>query len=114
MTESAALLAAIIANPGEDTPRLAYADWLDENGEPARARCIRLQYESEKLPPIGAKASKAKKEEEALLKKHGKKWVGEIAKLVERYVFRRGFVEYIRVTVANFLKHGGKLFELAP
>jgi uncharacterized protein (TIGR02996 family) len=114
MAENAALFAAIIANPAEDTPRLAYADWLDENGDPARARFIRLQYEIEKLPPIGAKASKAKKEEEALLKKHGKKWAGEIATLVERYKFRRGFVEYVRVTATNFLKHGKRLFELAP
>src|SRR5437764_12652126 len=58
MAENPALFAAIIANPGEDTPRLAYADWLDENGEEPRARFIRLQYEIEKLPPIGLKTSK--------------------------------------------------------
>jgi uncharacterized protein (TIGR02996 family) len=114
MAENPALLAAIIANPAEDTPRLAYADWLDENGDPTRARFIRLQYEIEKLPPIGAKASKAKKEEEALLKKHQKKWAGEIAGLAGGYRFRRGFVEMVRVSVANFLKHGKRLFELAP
>ena len=114
MPENAALFAAIIANPREDTPRLAYADWLDENGDEARARFIRLQYEIEKLPPIGPKASKAKKEEEALLKKHGHKWAGEITELVGYYRFRRGFVELVRVTAASFIKHGGRLFELAP
>jgi hypothetical protein len=31
MTDEAALLAAILADPGEDLHRLAYADWLDEN-----------------------------------------------------------------------------------
>src|SRR5215216_6655639 len=41
--ENPALLAAIIAHPDEDTPRLMYADWLDENGDPARAEFIRLQ-----------------------------------------------------------------------
>jgi uncharacterized protein (TIGR02996 family) len=28
--DDAALLAAICAEPDDDTPRLAYADWLDE------------------------------------------------------------------------------------
>ena len=43
MTDRDALLAAITANPDEDTPRLIYADWLQENGEPDRAEFIRLQ-----------------------------------------------------------------------
>jgi uncharacterized protein (TIGR02996 family) len=114
VAENPALFAAILKNPREDTPRLAYADWLDENGDPSRARFIRLQYEIEKLPPIGPKASKAKKEEEALLKKHEKEWAGEIAGLVGKYKFRRGFVEFVRLGAADFLKHGGRLFELAP
>jgi uncharacterized protein (TIGR02996 family) len=48
MSEQAALLAAIVAYPDEDTPRLIYADWLDENGEPARAEFIRLQVDLER------------------------------------------------------------------
>jgi uncharacterized protein (TIGR02996 family) len=43
MLDRDALLAAITANPDEDTPRLVYADWLQENGEEARAEFIRLQ-----------------------------------------------------------------------
>jgi uncharacterized protein (TIGR02996 family) len=38
-----ALEAAVIANAEDDTPRLAYADWLDENGDPDRAAFIRTQ-----------------------------------------------------------------------
>ena len=114
MIENPALFAAIIANPCEDTPRLAYADWLDESGDTDRARFIRLQHEIEKLPPIGPKASKAKKEEAALLEKHEKEWAGEIAELAALCRFRRGFVEFVRVTAAGFLKHGNRLFELAP
>ncbi len=41
MTDGEALLATIIAKPDEDTPRLVYADWLDENGQPERANAIR-------------------------------------------------------------------------
>ncbi|HJZ54540.1 MAG TPA: TIGR02996 domain-containing protein, partial [Gemmataceae bacterium] len=32
MTDCDALLKAICAHPDEDTPRLAFADWLDEQG----------------------------------------------------------------------------------
>ena len=38
-----ALLNMILANPDDDTPRLIYADWLEENGEPDRADWIRYQ-----------------------------------------------------------------------
>jgi uncharacterized protein (TIGR02996 family) len=31
-TALSALYAAILAHPEEDTPRLMYADWLDEQG----------------------------------------------------------------------------------
>jgi uncharacterized protein (TIGR02996 family) len=49
MGTEAALLRAIRANPDEDTPRLAYADWLDEHDQPERAEFIRVQVQ---LAPI--------------------------------------------------------------
>ena len=33
MDDRRALMAAILANPDEDTPRLALADWLQEHGD---------------------------------------------------------------------------------
>jgi uncharacterized protein (TIGR02996 family) len=38
-------LADILANPEDDTPRLVYADWLDEHGAEERADLIRVQCE---------------------------------------------------------------------
>ena len=43
MTDRAALLAAVLAAPEDDAPRLVYADWLDEHGEGERAELIRVQ-----------------------------------------------------------------------
>src|SRR5262249_54353685 len=40
-----AFLDAIIEDPEDDTPRLVYADWLDDQGEAERAELIRLQYD---------------------------------------------------------------------
>jgi uncharacterized protein (TIGR02996 family) len=51
MSDEAALLSAIIHHPDEDTPRLAYADWLDENDDPDRAEFIRVQIRLADMPP---------------------------------------------------------------
>ena len=40
MHTEAELLAAIDANPDDDAPRLAHADWLQANGDQARAELI--------------------------------------------------------------------------
>lgn len=41
--DEAALFAAVLAEPEDDTPRLVYADWLDEHGRTDRADLIRVQ-----------------------------------------------------------------------
>jgi uncharacterized protein (TIGR02996 family) len=51
MSDEDALLAAIIAHPDEDTPRLVYADWLQEHGNPDRAEFIRVQCRLAALVP---------------------------------------------------------------
>src|SRR3954463_15201453 len=43
MTSEEAFVQAILADPEDDTPRLVFADWLDEHGQHARAEFIRLQ-----------------------------------------------------------------------
>ena len=50
MSDEAAFLAAIRAEPDEDGPRLRYADWLEENGDPDRSAFIRLQCAAARLP----------------------------------------------------------------
>jgi uncharacterized protein (TIGR02996 family) len=45
MHDRDALLRAVVANPDDDAPRLVYADWLDEHGDPDRAEFIRIQIE---------------------------------------------------------------------
>jgi uncharacterized protein (TIGR02996 family) len=43
MPDRDSFLAAIASNPDDDLPRLVFADWLDENGDPDRAAFIRTQ-----------------------------------------------------------------------
>jgi uncharacterized protein (TIGR02996 family) len=49
-SDEAALLQAVIATPDDDLPRLVYADWLDERGDP-RGEYIRLQVEITRAAP---------------------------------------------------------------
>ncbi len=51
MPDAESFIAAIAANPPDDLPRLVYADWLDENGDPARAAFIRDHVALAKLRP---------------------------------------------------------------
>jgi uncharacterized protein (TIGR02996 family) len=46
MPDRESFVAAIAAAPDDDLPRLVFADWLDEHGEPDRAEFIRLQIQS--------------------------------------------------------------------
>ncbi|MDY3551208.1 TIGR02996 domain-containing protein [Gemmata sp. JC717] len=45
-----ALLDAIFDAPDDDTPRLVYADWLQEHGQEAHAQFIRLQCAAARYP----------------------------------------------------------------
>ena len=48
MSDESAFLAQILSNPADDAPRLVYADWLEERGDPvslAKGRFLRLECE---------------------------------------------------------------------
>ena len=65
-----ALLKAIVANPEEDTPRLVYADYLQENGDDERAEFIRVQVQLSRTeyPDLRARES-------ALLAANHERWL---------------------------------------
>jgi uncharacterized protein (TIGR02996 family) len=44
------MLRAVLVAPEDDAPRLVYADWLDEHGEPERAEFIRVQIRLARWP----------------------------------------------------------------
>jgi uncharacterized protein (TIGR02996 family) len=51
MTDRDALYRSILAHPADDTPRLVYADWLEENGRAEEAEFIRLECRLEVIAP---------------------------------------------------------------
>jgi uncharacterized protein (TIGR02996 family) len=50
MTDHDAFLATICENPDDDTPRLVFADWLDERDQPDFAAFLRAQIELDRTP----------------------------------------------------------------
>jgi uncharacterized protein (TIGR02996 family) len=82
MTDRDALLSAIREHPDEDTPRLMYADFLDEVGgdaNAARAEFIRIQCELALLSLNDVKRPTLEAREGKLLKKFGQSWKKEAA-----------------------------------
>lgn len=55
MTTRDLMLAAVVASPDDDLPRLVMADHLDESGEAEYAEFVRVQVELAKVPEPGYK-----------------------------------------------------------
>jgi uncharacterized protein (TIGR02996 family) len=103
MTHDEAFLQAIIENPDDDTPRLVYADWLDEHGQEERAEFIRVQCELARLTSDDPRRPKLKTRERELLNEHQREWAGPLGRWAYPNEFRRGFVEAITIRPAVFL-----------
>ncbi len=91
------LLRAVCESPDDDTPRLVFADWLDENGESERAEFIRVQIA---IAP-GEPDPKAIARADSLLGRHKRQWAAELPThmgWVWGKSWSRGFVEALLVT----------------
>ncbi|MFO0798339.1 MAG: TIGR02996 domain-containing protein [Gemmataceae bacterium] len=113
MTDEAALLAAVVAAPEADTPRLVLADWYDEHDDPDRAEFIRLQVRHSRLAPDEDGRPLEVRANE-LLGRNEERWVGPVRHLVLTQQFRRGFIEVVGVQAETFLAHAVDLFDAAP
>jgi uncharacterized protein (TIGR02996 family) len=114
MTHHEAFLQAISETPDDDTPRLVYADWLEENGDGDRAEFIRVQVQLACRAEDDPRRPALKLRERALLTRHEATWAGPFRGRVESWQFRRGFVEQITTGAAKFLTQTEHLFRLAP
>src|SRR3954454_3163332 len=87
-------LADVVERPDDDTPRLVFADWLDDNGQGERAEFIRVQIERARLPKWDGAQVRLRAREAALLARNGAAWRAALPKCegVQWGGFRRGFV----------------------
>src|SRR4051812_31952597 len=89
-------LREICEHPDDDAPRLIYADWLDENGQPDRAEFIRVQIELAGPPGENTKKRRNHLERRVrqLWKKHGKTWSKQPGSIDNLDCWERGFSAY--------------------
>src|SRR5438552_1311228 len=128
MTPEEAFLCDICEHPDDDSPRLIYADWLEEHGQRDLAEFIRLQCQLDdgtgwwNHSPDPSYTAR----ERELLESHRDQFLGPLAPVLNNanlstdldryppYLFHRGFVEYAYLTAEDLWEHGDTLFRLAP
>jgi uncharacterized protein (TIGR02996 family) len=113
MSDEKALLAAIWEHPHEDTPRLMYADWLQENDQTERARFIRLQCEITRVNDGDSQLAELKKREAGLWNAHRRTYRQGLPDRLRSYPFSRGFVAPLLEGVSGH-KFFHTFFELLP
>lgn len=99
-----------LAADTDDTSRLAYADWLDENGDPARAEFVRAQTNLAKwidsVPPgtaLPPDYQRLKFLADRLLEENLVYWIPprirNIAGGMIKFVHRRGFIDSAEISL---------------
>lgn len=134
----AGLLAAVVAEPGSDLPRLVYADFLEDRdgpGDRARAEFVRVQCAAEKVRAaclcgdcVRRRGSGQHHNGRCALDRDHRHLRRRERELLERnprwYVLPpggpittelcRGFVESVRLPLAVWLEHGPEMVRAAP
>lgn len=106
----ATLLKAVIDDPDDMTPRLALADlWGGDRGA-----FIRAQIEQSNAMRTGRRFSESAIRAYQLSQGNTKRWAGPIADRVHEVRFVRGFVEWIVVDAAAFVRDWKELLAMAP
>ncbi len=121
MSTGAALLQAILDDPDSDTPRLVYADWLDEHDQPIRAEFIRLQidiaHKQATLPRVmlNRHVDLFRRNQE-LIDNHREELLGPLVALPSntKIEFQRGFVSEMSLRVMSFHQHLRGLLKRLP
>jgi uncharacterized protein (TIGR02996 family) len=113
MNDHDALLRAIGEHPEEDTPRLMYADWLDEHGQPERADFVRNQVELARPGLSAAERFPLVKKNVYYLAHHVRGWKAELPRVdgVEWGDFNRGLIEEVQADSEDpVVRHAKTIF----
>lgn len=125
MKDRNALIRSILESPLDDTPRLIFADWLDEHGEAERAEFIRAGIDSTRFNPSSLPPGENLEEqfrldavERDLFEKHKCHFfderlavyylwqdAGDMGQYPVEAVVTRGFISSLRCSWGNFLRH---------
>lgn len=109
-----ALLAALLQSPDDESLRLVYADWLEDQGETERSEFIRVECELEHEVRHSERWRDLTERQLQLIRRFKQLWTGEVKPLVSSCRFRRGFVELVTVSPEQFLNNAAELYQLEP
>ena len=122
--KSEAFIAAIASDPDADRPRLAFADWLEKNGQTDRAELIRLSCQLDpQRDRLGDEADDALREraDQLLASDREAEWQWLISLDRRRPLAygvtvesRRGFVDALALPVQWFLGYGAEFRKRYP
>lgn len=108
---TASFLDEIKRHPEADEPRLIYADWLEEHGDPL-GEYIRLECTRQLMTSRQQRREAAMRAAE-LLRRYRDRWLGFAFPEPIKLEFRRGFVEEASSSDKNFVSYrGSRLLEL--
>lgn len=114
MSDENFFLDEIRCDRADDGPRLVYADWLEEHGDP-RAELIRVQCELAKLGSRDRRRIELEGREQDLLAMHRSKWFSPLYQLgISVFDYHRGFVERCRFDCSHFLHLAEEMTTAAP
>jgi uncharacterized protein (TIGR02996 family) len=113
MTQDEVLLQAILENLDDDTPRLVYADWLQERGD-LHGEFIHVQCMLEGMSPDDPRRAGLEALERRLLPEMEKRLAWPLDKLVLKYHIRRGFVSEVTLKAEKYPERAEALLRLAP
>lgn len=116
MNDEDALRETICTRPNDDAPRLVYADWLEETGEPsnvARAEFIRVQIALDNRLPAEDGYDELRRRQLELMHYHGRAWVHPLGKVMTGVEYHRGFVRKAVIELGRLLTHAD-WFEREP
>jgi uncharacterized protein (TIGR02996 family) len=124
MAERAGFLEAILAGPEDDAPRLVYADWLEEHGQPERAEFIRIECEQAVISPEPGSAPnrwdsprfwELQDRLRKLYERHADDWFAPLFRAFRGEMdTHRGFPWHVALSARQFIDCGEAIFQAAP
>lgn len=101
----------IVQNPHDETLRLVFADFLEDQGDP-RAEMIRLQFQRQEMSRFDSARDRIRARELKLLRAHG--GFGRTPPNIKAMTRHGGFIDGIECTKTRFLKNQKEIFQSAP
>jgi uncharacterized protein (TIGR02996 family) len=112
-SEQLAFIRQIVQRPDEELPRLIYADWLEEHGDP-QGEFIRVQCALARGSDDPAWTAALRHRERELLSEHRARWTQEIGPGIQWYEPRGGFIESFIVAAPALAAGGAEMLARAP